>query len=1045
LPIAEFVDFRFGGMEMAKYYREPAGETFPQLEEEILQFWQENDIPLKVRERMREGAPLVFCEGPPTVNNRPNIGHALTRSVKDSFLRYNAMNGRKVTPYLAGWDCHGLPVEIEIEKSLQLKTKRDIESFGVEAFNSLCRERVLTFKSEWERMSHRIGYWLDYDNAYLTMSNDYVDSVWWAVKELHSRGLLSKSRRVVPYCYRCGTTLSNHEVALGFREREDRYVVARFRIPSINATALSRTSSPWTLVANTYLAVRRDWDYVVVDYNRERLLMAERHVKEVLPEGSVLERVKGASLIGADYEPLFDFIPRSEGVFRVVHSDAVPEDDGTGVVQISPAYAMDDFGIAMAEGAEIFDPVDDLGRFTDEIPGLEGKTARDSDVEIIRLLEVSGRLFRWGMIRHSYPLCWRCETPLIYKPRDSWAVSASGARKRMQELNDSIRWVPETFKEGRFGNFLTEAKDWVISRTRYWGTPLPIWRCGSGHELCVGSMEELRLHAPDQVPKDMDPHRPHVDNVSVKCPECGSSMTREEHVLDCWFDSACAPFAQYHYPVENMEQFDSHRSVDFITEAVDQTRGWFYTTHALSTLLFDLPAFNSVLVMGHVLDERGRKMHVDTGNVVYPEEMFESVGADASRLYLLGTPVWQDVEFSMESVRLTMVRNLTTLVNVFSFFATNANRVNYRGETLKRKTHDLDRWILSRLNSTIMESRDAFDSLEVHRAVRAFVEFVDDLSNWYLRRSRRRFQQEGDPQDRFSAYSTLHECLMAVSKLMAPVTPFLAEGLYKSMNGPLESVHLESYPVQMQKATNEALESQMALVRRAVESGRLARQKADIKMRQPLDEAVIAAGKDGVWVLRRYEKMIAEELNVKKIECIESREPMIEYVVSPNMRSMGPRLKESASEVAKLLEKVDGNEVVRHLSSAGRIRLGGFDIQEEDVVITEREKPGYSHAGVGDVHVYMSTSIRTKLKLEGLAREVTRRIQHMRKETGLEFGQKIVVEYNAHPDIEHAISSYEETITREIGATSLVKKPSVEGGKKWTVNKMPLEVSIRKA
>ena len=1039
------MDTRFGEMEMAKYYREPVGETLPQLEEEILRFWQERDIPSKVRERVSEGAPLVFCEGPPTVNDRPNVENALTRSVKDSFLRYHAMNGRKVVPYFAGWDCHGLPVEIEVERSLRLESKRGIESHGVEEFNALCRERVLSFKSDWETMSRRIGYWLDYDNAYLTMSNEYIESVWWAVKELHSRGLLTKTRRVVPYCYRCGTTLGSHEVALGFREREDRFVIARFRVPSLDAAAISRTSSPWTLVANSYLAVRRDLDYAVVEHGGERLLLAESSISGTVPGAKVLEKVNGESLIGLEYEPIFDFIPRSDGMFRFVHSDAVPTDGGTGIVQVSPAYAMDDYGIAVEEGISIFDPVDDLGRFTDELPALKGKVARDSDVDIVRMLEESGRLFRWGMVKHSYPSCWRCETPLIYKPADAWAVPASGACARMQELNDEIRWVPDAFKEGRFGNFLTEARDWVISRTRYWGTPLPVWRCGSGHELCIGSTEELRAHATGEVPQDLDLHLPFIDEICIKCPECDSPMKREEHVLDCWFDSACAPFAQYHYPADNRERFDSQRSLDFIAESVDQTRGWFYTSHVLSTLLFDLPAFRSVLVMGHVLDENGLKMRPETGNIIYPEEVFGSVGADASRLYLLGTPVWDGVEFSMESVRLSMVRNLTTLVNVYKFFSTNANRVGYRGESLERKTHDLDRWILSRLNTTVKESRDAFDSLEVHRAVRAFMAFVDDLSNWYLRRSRKRFQHEQDPQDRFSAYSTLHECLMTASKVMAPMMPFLAEGLYKSLNGPLESVHLESYPVHDRRRSNPVLESQMSLVREAVECGRLARQKADVKMRQPLEEAVIAAGEDGVWVLRRYERMISEELNVKRVECIESRESMIEYVVSPDMRVLGPRLRESASEVARLLEKVDGSQTARHLASVGRIRVGGFDIFEDDVVVTEREKPGYAHAGFGTVHVYVSTSVRPKLKLEGLAREVTRRIQHMRKELALEYGEPIIVEYSAHPDIAHAISSYEEMVVRETNARSLARKDHLDGGRKWTINKMPFEATVKKA
>jgi isoleucyl-tRNA synthetase len=614
----------------------------------------------------------------------------------------------------------------------------------------------------------------------------------------------------------------------------------------------------------------------------------------------------------------------------------------------------------------------------------------------------------------------------------------------MRALNEEIRWVPNSYKRGRFGNFVNEAKNWVVSRARYWGTPLPIWMCASGHELCVGSVEELKKHSMDPVPDEIDLHRPYVDSIRLRCPECGDSMTREEYVLDCWFDSGCAPFAQYHYPFENMEEFDFHRAVDFISESADQTRGWFYTQHVLATLLFDSPAFKSVLVMGQVYDDKGRKIGSSEGSQGDPDDVFSAVGADASRLFLMGSPVWQGVEFSKENIRLTMVRTLTTLLNVYSFFAANSNRVNYRGEELARKTHDLDVWILSRLNMTVVESRRAFDALEVHRAVRAIIRFVDDLSSWYLRRSRKRFFQEGDPEDRFSAYSTLHECLMTISKTMAPVTPFLAEGLYKSLKGPLDSVHLETYPVAERDAINRSLESQMSLVRQAVEAGRLARQKAGVKLRQPLEEAVIAAGEDGMWVLRRYERMIADELNVKRLECIDSRESMIDYALAPNLRALGPRLKESAAEVAKMMGMVDGSEMVRHLAASGKIRIGGFDIFEEDVIVSEREKPGYSHASIGTVHAYVSTAVRSKLKLEGLSREVVRRIQHMRKEIDLEFGEPIVVEYAAHPEIEKAISAYEPIILRETNARSLTSRPSVDGGRMWMINKMPFEVSVRR-
>ncbi len=1030
---------------MKKYYREPEGATFPQMEEEILRTWEHQGILQKSKERMRDGKPLVFCEGPPTANSRPHIGHALTRAVKDAFLRYYMMNGRKIVPYIGGWDCHGLPVELEIERSLGIQSKKEIESLGIEKFNQLCRESVVKYKAEWEQMSRRIGYSIDYENAYLTMSRDYIESVWWSLKQLHSRGMLSKGHKVVPYCPRCGTTLSTHEVALGFKETEDRFIVVKFPLKGTEMKLLAWTATPWALVANALLAVDADRDYVLFEHGGEKLVVSDAKRELVAPSDNVLATIKGKELVGKEYEPPFRYHDFSGPVFKIVHSAEVLQEEGTGIMSVSPPYGSTDFELGSAAGVELFDPIDSSGRFTNVVSELAGKLARDSDSEIMRMLESKGLLFRWGLLKHSYPFCWRCDSALIYKALDSWFVRTAESKNRIIELNEEIKWVPETFKHGRFGNFLADVKDWAISRSRYWGTPLPIWSCPNGHEVCVGSYEELRALSSVNFPEDFDFHRPSVDQIQLACPRCKEKMLREEFVIDCWYDSGCAPFAQYHYPFENIEEFDTHRSVDFIAEGVDQTRGWFYTQLALGTLLFDKPAFMSVLVLGHVLDEHGRKITKDADNVVYADDVFASVGADASRLFFLGNPVWQPVQFSKENVRETMVGTLNTLLNVYVFFASNANAYGFRPQPEYGRTHDLDRWIISRLNSTAREARDGFDNLEVHRTVRAIRSFVGDLSNWYVRRSRRRFWEENDPQDRFSAHCTLNECLVTLSKLMAPITPFFADWMYQSLRGPKESVHLEAYPSVNEDLINGTLERQIALVMIAVEAGRLARQKVNAKLRQPLPEVVIAADTDRAWTLRRFEKMIADELNVKKVEVLDSRDKMVQYAVSPNLKTLGPKLKEAASEVSKLLSKVDENELVKHLRTKGRIRLGGFDLTEEDVIVSEKEKPGFSHASVDDIHVYIALEIPQNLKLEGLSREIIRRIQHMRKELKLEFEDPVDVEYSGHPNLEIALSVHRDHIARETHARAITKKEPSEGGQKWMINKMPLELSVRRS
>lgn len=1030
---------------MKRYYREPAGETFPQIEGEVLSLWAEEGILSRVKQRMRGGEPLVFCEGPPTANRPPSIADALTRAVKDSFLRYHIMNGREIVPFIAGWDCHGLPVEIEAERSLGIDSKGAIESIGVDRFNRTCRESVVRYEADWEEMSRRLGYGIDYEHAYLTMSNEYIESVWWSFKQLHSKGLLSKSLQVAPYCPRCGTPLSTHEVALGFEEAEVRWVMARFAIPEAGASALVYTETPWTLVANALLAVDESKAYGVYEVQGERVLLSEDKAHLLGPSAKKLRTVRGSELVGLAYDPPFRYHDFGGRGFRVIGSREVTKEAGTGVMHVSPPYASVDHHVGATEGLELFDPVDDAGRFTCDVPELAGKSVADASSEVVRMLEAKGLLFRWGLARRSVPFCWRCHTPLMYKLKDVWSVRASGSRTRMAELNSEIRWVPEDFRDGRFGTFLEDAKDWIVSRSRYWGTPLPVWRCPAGHEVCVGSVEELARLSAVPLPEPLDLHRPQVDSVTLRCDECGASMSRELEVLDCWYDSGCAPFAQYHYPFENMAEFETHRSVDFITESADQTRGWFYTQHVVGTLLLDAPAFRSVLVLGHLTDDKGRALRPGSEGTPPLGEVFDSVGADATRLYLLGSSVWGPVRFSMEDVRRTMVGTLTTILNLYAFYASNANAYGYTGQEAKGQTHDLDRWILSRLNSTIVDVRAGFDSLDVESAMRAMTRFVDDLSGWYVRRSRRRFWMENDPEDRYSAHATLRECLLSLSLILAPAAPFFSDWLYRCLRGPKGCVHLESFPEADASRMAPSLESQMAVVRQAVEAGRTARQGANVKLRQPLDHAVIASSRDAAWVLRRYERMIAEELNVKRVECAESREGMIEYAVSPNLRTLGPKFKEAASEVTRLLAQVDGNELVRHLRVSGKVRLGGFDLCEEDVIISERQKSGYAHASVGEVHVYMALSVDRRLRLEGLAREVIRRVQHMRKEQGLQFEDEVDVEYSADPDIEAAISSHLDHIRQETHARALVKAQPPNGARKWTVDRMSLEISVRKA
>jgi len=1025
----------------------PGTLRLPELEKEILQFWERERIFERVREDRRGRKIFRFVEGPPTANGMPHIGHALTRAMKDLFLRYMSLQGYRVSPWIGGWDCHGLPVEIEVEKALGLKTKKDIERFGVKKFNRMCRESVFRYKDEWIKMSTRIGFWLDYDNSYITMEDRYIESVWWALKRIYERGLLVKDYKVVPYCPRCGTPLSSHEVALGYREAEDPSIYVRFKIRDEDAHFLVWTTTPWTLPSNVLLAVGRDIDYVLAESGGERYYLAKARLSEALPGARVLREMKGEELIGKRYEQLIPFVEVPENALRVVHGDFVSTEEGTGIVHIAPAFGAEDHDLCRAEGVGVVKPVDEEGKFT-ETPW-KGMFVKDADPHIIAWLRENGKLVRAGTVTHTYPFCWRCDTPLLYYALDTWFIKMTEVRDSLLKNNEGINWKPAHLKHGRFGNFLEDVKDWALSRNRYWGTPLPLWTCPKGHVYIPDGKDDLLRRAGfEGEPEDFELHRPWVDELSIPCPECGEPMKREPYLIDVWFDSGSAPFAQWHYPYENEEEFRKHFPVDFICEAIDQTRGWFYTLLAISTLLFDQPAYLNVLTLGLVLDEKGEKMSKSRGNVVDPMEIMESVGADALRVYFYSTPPWKDRRVSAHLVEDYARRTLGTLWNVYYFFVNNANLDGFNVEHLTTPKSVLDRWLISRLNSTIVEVRRGLDSFEPHLSMRAIEAFIEDLSNWYLRRSRRRFWREGMDEDKKSAYSALYTALSEMCKMLAPFAPFFAEKMYQNLvrrMGGRDSVHLDFYPEPDVEAIDRTLEERMNIAIRIAEAGRRARQEANVKLRQPLRKVTVVCSPAQRAAVEEFEEIIKDELNVKAIEFLDSAEEIMEVRVTPNFKSLGPRYRKEARAVAEAIARADPRRLAEELRERGVANVEGYEIREEDVSIVQVPPEHVTAAVIEDmgISVYLDTEITDDLRLEGLMRDVVRRIQTMRKEMDLKFDQPIEVGYEADGDLKRAIEEYRDYIAGEVQARSMAEGPVNGEEREWTVEGMRLRVWVR--
>jgi isoleucyl-tRNA synthetase len=1029
-------------MSRRRYEPVDPGQSFPALEERLIERWREIDVFHESIRRRADGPPFVFYEGPPTANGRPGSHHVLSRIFKDVFPRYKTMRGHLVHRK-GGWDCHGLPVELEIERQLGISSKDDIEKYGIAEFNARCRESVLTYVEEWDRLTERIGFWIDTDNAYRTMDNSYIESVWWSLKEVWKAGRLYEGHRVVPYCTRCGTALSSHEVAQGYKDVIDPSVFVRFPVRGEDGVSLlAWTTMPWTLVPHAAIAVDPEVTYVRARFRGETLILAEALIQRVLgEEAEVVERLRGSELLGMRYEPPFPYIsdygPRGH---TVLAGDFVSVEDGTGIVHTGAAFGEDDFRLATENGLTIHNPVRPDGTFSEEAGPFGGIYVRDADAQVIDALRESGRLFRAEEYEHAYPHCWRCATPLIYYAKPSWYVKTSEVRDQMVENNEQITWHPEHIKHGRFGNWLENNVDWALSRERYWGTPLPIWRCEEGHDHAIGSVDELRERA-GAVPDDL--HRPYIDDVTFDCAECGGQMRRVPEVIDAWWDSGSMPFAQWHAPFENAEVFKERFPADYICEALDQTRGWFYSLLAISTLLFEQPAYKTVLCLGLILDPEGQKMSKSRGNVVVPWDVIDQHGADAFRwYYFTSKQPWDGYRFSLETVGESVRQFMLQLWNTYGFFVLYANVNDVDGRERPAELTDLDRWALSRLNATtatVIERLDDYDTTAAGRAVAAF---VDDLSNWYVRRSRRRFW-DGDP----AAFWTLRECLVTVTKLLAPLTPFVADAIYGNLDGDEPSVHLCDFPEAGER--DEQLEQAMEIAREAIELGRAARAHGKLKVRQPLREAVVVAGERERAAIERFEGLALEELNVKQIRYVSEADELGRWELKPNYRSLGPRFGKRMPMVADAVAALDAQSVATRLRDGQTVGVvidgEEFPLGPDDLQLVLQPLDGYQVERAGTHAVALNLELDEELRREALAREVVHAVQNARKAAGLNVQDRIVLTLGGDDELLAAVRAHEGYVTGETLATSLSYDGAHVDGAAARIEGLELAIAVQRA
>lgn len=1020
-------------------------------ERAVLDFWKEKKIFERSME-MRDGAPkYTFYDGPPTANGKPHIGHVLTRAIKDMIPRYHAMKGAYV-PRKAGWDTHGLPVEIEVEKLLGLDGKEQIEKYGLEPFIEKCKESVWKYKGMWEDFSDTVGFWADMDNPYVTYHNDYIESVWWSLKEIYSKGLLYKGFKIVPYCPRCGTPLSSHEVAQGYKDVRERSAIAKFKIKGETAYFLAWTTTPWTLPSNVALCVNPVEKYVRVKHGDDVFILAAALCDRVLGEGQyeVIAEYVGKDLEYTEYEPLFNFVSPAEKCWYVTVADYVTMDDGTGIVHIAPAFGEDDAVVGRRYGLPFVQLVDQKGEMTAETDW-PGVFCKDADKLVLRNLKDRGLLFAAPEFTHSYPHCWRCSTPLIYYARNSWFIKMTAVRDRLIKNNETVNWIPESIGKGRFGDWLENVQDWGISRNRYWGTPLNIWECSCGNIHSVGSIEELRTLAPD-CPADIELHRPFIDSVTFKCDKCGGEMHRVPEVIDCWYDSGSMPFAQYHYPFENKELFESQFPADFISEAVDQTRGWFYSLLAISTLLFDCAPYKNVIVLGLVQDEDGQKMSKSKGNAVDPFDALKRHGADAIRWYFYtNSAPWLPSRFSDRAVTEGQRKFLGTLLNTYAFWVLYADIDSF--DPTKYSLSDcaltvMDKFILSRMNSMVKDVDTELSNYCIPEAAKALYSFVDELSNWYVRRSRERFWVSGMPDDKVAAYMTLYTSLVTLAKAAAPMVPFISEDIYQNLvrtvdkNAP-ESVHLCDFPTVCESMIDKKLEDDMEFILNVVVLGRSARNGANIKNRQPLSEIYVKTDRD---VSDYYRDIVEDELNVKKAVFVSDVSAFSSYSFKPQLKTVGPKYGKHLGEIKKTLSELDGNAAMAELEEKGALKFsfGGDDVvlTKDDLLIEVMQKEGYYSVADHGITVALNITLTDALIEEGYVRELISKIQTMRKDAGFDVTDHIMLSVDGNEKLAGVLERNLAAVSKSVLADGF----DTDGGisKEWDINGENVTITVKK-